>query len=353
MSESLPVILLGGSGYVAGELLRLIATHPRLHLGAAVSTSRAGKPLASSFAHLSAVYPHTQFTSWDHVVDQLGDSPQWVVVSAAPHGASAELFDHLLSAAEAANVKMTIVDTSADFRFADAASFEAIYKQPHPAPRRLSSFRCAVPEQLAEIDTPHAAQPGCFATAMLLGIVPLVVHDLCEPEFFVSAVTGSSGAGRTPRDTTHHPLRHSNLFAYQPLMHRHQPEVSALVHDAASKHISLHFVPHAGPFARGIHATIFTRRAAAVSKEQFLAGLTDYYAGSAFVSVADSPPRLKDIVGTNNAILSVDVDDESVAICCVLDNLVKGAAGGAIQWVNRLFGWPDAEGLVIAPAGWV
>ena len=84
-----------------------------------------------------------------------------------------------------------------------------------------------------------------------------------------------------------------------------------------------------------------------------MAGLTEYYADSACVSVADSPPRLKDIVGTNNAILSVAVDDETVAVCCVLDNLVKGAAGGAIQWVNRLFGWPDAEGLIIAPAGWV
>ncbi|MCZ6476110.1 MAG: N-acetyl-gamma-glutamyl-phosphate reductase [Gammaproteobacteria bacterium] len=353
MSESLPVIVLGGSGYVAGELLRLIATHPRLHLGAAVSTSQVDMPLATSFAHLSGVYPDAQFVSYDHAVGQLGESAQWVVLSAAPHGASAGLIDRLLSAAETANVKMAVVDTSADFRFADAAGFEAIYKQPHPAPQRLSSFRCAVPEHLAKIDTPHAAQPGCFATAMLLGIVPLLAHDLCEPEFFVSAVTGSTGAGRTPRDTTHHPLRQSNLFAYQPLKHRHQPEVRALAHDAVNKSMRLHFVPQSGPFARGIHATIFARRTPAVSEEQIVAGLTEYYADSAFVSVADSPPRLKDIVGTNNAILSVAVDAETVAVCCVLDNLVKGAAGGAIQWVNRLFGWPDAEGLIIAPAGWV
>ncbi len=353
MNESVPVILLGGSGYVAGELLRLMATHPRLHLGAAVSTSRAGKPLAASFAHLSGVYPEANFVSLDHAVGQLDVSAQWVVVSAAPHGASAGQIHRLLSAAETAGVKMTAVDASADFRFADAASFEAIYQQPHPAPQRLSSFRCAVPEHLAQIDTPHAAQPGCFATAMLLGIVPMLAHDLCEPEFFVSAVTGSTGAGRTPRDTTHHPLRQSNLFAYQPLEHRHQPETSALAHNATSKQIRLHFVPQSGPFSRGIHATIFAPRAAAVTEKQIVAGLTDYYADSAFVTVAASPPRLKDIVGTNNAILSVNVDDQSVAVCCVLDNLVKGAAGGAIQWVNRLLGWPDAEGLVIAPAGWV
>ena len=353
MTKSLPVIVLGGSGYVAGELLRLIATHPRLHLGAVVSTSQAGKPLTASFAHLSGVYSDTAFVSSDHAIDHLGESDGWVVVSAAPHGASAGLVDRLLTAAEAANVQMTVVDASADFRYSDAASFEAIYKQPHPAPQRLSSFSCSVPEHLTEIQTPHAAQPGCFATAMLLGIVPMIEHDLCEPQFFVSAVTGSTGAGRTPRDTTHHPLRQSNLFAYQALAHRHQPEVGALTHRATQKDIRLHFVPHAGPFARGIHATIFAPRVASVSEEQIRAGLTAYYEDSAFVSVATSPPRLKDIVGTNNAVLSVSVDDESVAICCVLDNLVKGAAGGTIQWVNRLCGWPDAEGLVIAPAGWV
>ena len=352
MSDSLPTIVLGGSGYVAGELLRLIATHPRLHLGAAVSTSQMGKPLASSFPHLSSVYPDAKFVSMDHAVDRLGDSDEWVVLSAAPHGASAGLVDTLLNAAAAANVEMTVVDASADFRYSDAASFEAVYGQPHSAPQRLSSFSCAVPEHLAEIATPHAAQPGCFATAMLLGIVPMLAHDLCEPEFFVSAVTGSSGAGRTPRDTTHHPLRQSNLFAYKPLEHRHQPEVAALAHNATAKDVRLHFVPHAGPFARGIHATIFAPRAAA-TEEQIRARLTEYYAASTFVSVAASPPRLKDIVGTNNAIISINADKEGVAICCVLDNLVKGAAGGAIQWANRLCGRPETEGLLIAPAGWV
>ena len=284
---------------------------------------------------------------------RIGDSPKWVVISAAPHGASAGLIDSLLSAAEAADVELTVVDASADFRYADAASFEEVYGQPHPAPDRLSSFRCAVPEHLAEIDTPHAAQPGCFATAMLLGIVPMVANDLCEPEFFVSAVTGSTGAGGTPRDTTHHPFRQSNVFAYKPLGHRHQPEVGALTRNATGKESRLHFVPHSGPFARGIYATIFAPLNSAVTATQARDALTEYYASSAFVSVSATPPRLKDIVGTNNATLSVDVDDSSVTVCCVIDNLVKGAAGGAVQWVNRLRGWPDSEGLIVAPAGWV
>ncbi|HEY5624665.1 MAG TPA: N-acetyl-gamma-glutamyl-phosphate reductase [Gammaproteobacteria bacterium] len=353
MSEPIPAIVLGGTGYVAGELLRLIALHPNLRLGAAVSTSRAGEPIAKSFGHLARVYPDDAFVSVDDSISGLGVSPSWVLISAAPHGASADLVDRLLGAADKAGVEMTVVDASADFRYADAASFERVYDQAHAAPRLLDSFRCAVPEHLAEIDTPHAAQPGCFATAMLLGIVPLLASDLCEPEFFVSAITGSTGAGRTPRDTTHHPVRHSNLFAYKMLDHRHQPEVLSLAKNATGKDAKLHFVPQSGPFSRGIHATIFAPQANGASADDVRDALVDFYFGSEFVSVAESPPRVKDIVGTNNAVLSVAANGDSIAVVSVLDNLVKGAAGGAIQWVNRLRGWPEAAGLNIAPAGWV
>lgn len=349
----LPVIVLGGSGYVAGEFLRLIAQHPRLELGAAVSTSAAGEPVGDSFAHLARSYPDTQFESIDTTIERLAAAAHWVVVSAAPHGASAALVDRLLTAAEAANVKMTVVDASADFRFPDAAAYEAIYGAPHGAPGRLSSFRCAVPEHLSTIDTPHAAQPGCFATAMLLAIVPLLAQGLCEPDFCVSAITGSTGAGGTPRETTHHPVRQSNIFAYQPLTHRHDPEVRALSEAATQAAIRLHFVPHSGPFARGIHATVFAPRATGAAAHDIHTAVAGYYADSAFVQVVAAPPRLKDIVGTNFANLYVTADAETITVCCVLDNLVKGAAGGAIQWVNRLHGWPETEGLMIAPPGWV
>lgn len=352
MSKALPVMVLGGSGYVAGELLRLISQHPRLTLGAAVSTSRQGEPIASAFGHLAAIYPRETFISTQQAIETVAESPRWVVVSAAPHGASATLVDQLLHAAERSDVQMTVVDASADFRYSAAEGFSTVYGQPHPAPDRLASFSCAVPEHLDALATPHAAQPGCFATAMLLAIVPLVKRGLAQPEFFVSAVTGSTGAGRAPRDTTHHPMRQSNLFAYQPLRHRHQPEVCELVQASTGSAIALHFVPQSGPFARGIHATVFSQ-CARDGKEEVAAELADFYRGSSFVHVAPSPPRLKDVVGTNNAVLSVNVEKDVIAVCCVLDNLVKGAAGGAIQWVNRIAGWPDSEGLVVAPAGWV
>ena len=181
------------------------------------------------------------------------------MLSAAPHGASAQLVEQLLAAAASADVAMTVVDASADFRFADAGAWAKVYGHEHAAPKLLPEFTCAVPEHLDEIETPHAAHPGCFATTMLLAIVPLAAAGLAD-EFNVSAVTGSTGAGRTPRETTHHPVRQSNLFAYQALKHRHDPEVRALVKAASGRDIDLKFVPHSGPFARGIHATIFARR---------------------------------------------------------------------------------------------
>ena len=353
MSGSLPVIVLGGTGYVAGELLSLLARHPRLDLACAVSASRPGQPIAAAFSHLRALYPSERFASLAQAVGALPEAPHWILVSAAPHGVSAALVAGLLDAADSAGVRMSVVDASADFRSRSAAQFESVYDTVHPAPRLLEEFTCAVPEHLETIGTPHAAQPGCFATTMLLAIVPLVGLGLAEPAFHVSAVTGSTGSGRTPRDTTHHPVRQSNLFAYRPLNHRHAPEVRELTESATGRDVQLHFVPHSGPFARGIHATVFAARARPGGADAIAAELADFYADSSFVSVVPSPPRLKDTVGTNNALLSVHADESTIAVCCVLDNLVKGAAGGAIQWVNRLAGWPDATGLPVAPVGWV
>jgi N-acetyl-gamma-glutamyl-phosphate reductase len=353
MSPTFPVIVLGGSGYVAGEMLRLIALHPRLELAAAVSTSQVGEPVRASFAHLGPVFADTGFVSFDALLARLGEAEHWVVLSAAPHGASADMVGRLLAAAEEVGTTLTVVDASADFRFTDAAQFAAIYGQAHPTPDRLTSFTCALPEHRATIATPHAAHPGCFATAMLLGIVPLVASGLAGPDIYVSAVTGSTGAGRSPRETTHHPVRQSNLFAYQALVHRHDAEVAALTLAATAKDIRLNFVPHSGPFARGIHATIFAPLSARATAADVNSVLADYYRGTPFVHVTDAPPRMKDIAGSNYAMLNASVNDRTVVVCSVIDNLLKGAAGGAMQWVNRLLGLDETTGLTAPAAGWL
>ena len=297
-TSPIPTIVLGGSGYVAGEFLRLLHAHPKLALGGVVSSSQAGEPVAKTFNHLAPAFPDETFVSLDAVIDRLGTAPKWLVLSAAPHGAAAGLIDKLLTAGTAAGVEVVVVDASADFRFADAEAYAAVYGHAHETPTRLAEFTCAVPEQLPAIETPHAAHPGCFATTMLLPIVPLVALGVAD-EFFVSAVTGSTGAGRTPRDTTHHPLRQSNLFAYQALNHRHEPEVRTLIKAATGRDVALNFVPHSGPFARGIHATIFVKPKERMSAAQVNDALREYYRGSTFVRVDAEPPKMKDIVATN------------------------------------------------------
>jgi len=347
-----PAIVLGGSGYVAGEFLRLIAAHPQLTLGGVVSTSQAGEPVAKTFAHLAPAYPHELFVSIDGVIAKLRAAPHWLVLSAAPHGASAQLVEQLLAEASGAGVAMTVVDASADFRFADAGAWTKVYGHEHAAPKLLSAFTCAVPEHLASIETAHAAHPGCFATTMLLGLVPLAAAGIAD-EFNVSAVTGSTGAGRTPRETTHHPVRQSNMFAYQALKHRHDPEVRALVKGATGRDIDLKFVPHSGPFARGIHTTIFARAKERVTQAQVVEALTEFYRGCEFVKIEPEPPRVKDIAATNYSALHALVDGDTIVVCSVLDNLVKGAAGGSIQWANRLLGLPEHLGLTAPAPGWL
>lgn len=350
--QAIPTLVLGGSGYVAGEFLRLIAMHPGLALRGAVSSSQAGEPIAKTFPHLAPTYPTEVFVSLDAAIERLGSAPKWLVLSAAPHGASAQLIEKLLTAGKSAGVEVVVVDASADFRFTTSEAYAAVYGHEHATPALLPSFTCAVPEQLAKIETPHAAHPGCFATTMLLGIVPLAALGVGD-EFFVSAVTGSTGAGRTPRDTTHHPLRQSNMFAYQTLKHRHDPEVRSLIKAATGRDVALGFVPHSGPFARGIHATIFVHAKQRMSAAQVNEALREYYRGSAFVRVEDEPPKMKDIAATNFAALHAAVQGDTIVICSVTDNLLKGAAGGSIQWANRLLGLPEAMGLTAPAAGWL
>ena len=351
-AAQIPTIVLGGSGYVAGEFLRLIAGHSGLALGGIVSTSHAGEPVGKTFPHLAPTYPDTQFVSLEAVIERLNTAPRWLLLSAAPHGASAGLIDQLLNAAGSAGVELVVVDASADFRFAEAAAYAAVYGHAHPTPARLKEFTCAVPEQLRQIETPHAAHPGCFATTMLLPIVPLAALGLAD-EFYVSAVTGSTGAGRTPRDTTHHPFRQSNLFAYQALKHRHDPEVRALIKAATGRDVRLAFVPHSGPFARGIHATIFLHPKERLTAVQVNDALREYYRGATFVRVDNEPPKLKDIAATNYAALHAVTDGDTIVVCSVTDNLLKGAAGGSLQWANRLLGFPESTGLTAPAAGWL
>ncbi len=348
----IPAVVLGGSGYVAGELLRLLGAHPRLRLAGVLSESRAGEPVASAFGHLAVVFPEQRFQSQQDIERILSREPCVAVFSAAPHGVAAALIDGLLSAAESAGCRVRLVDVSADFRYRSAEAYEAVYKHRHGAPHRIEGFRCALPEHLPSAPTPHMAHPGCFATATLLAAVPLLALGLTEPELFVAAVTGSSGSGREPSASTHHPSRHSDFYSYGALTHRHAPEIVACARAASGVDAQLAFVPHSGPFARGIHVTLQARLRVPCDTPTLLAALRDYYAGAPFVRVGESAPRLKEIVTSNYAQLSAVSDGRTAVVLCAIDNLNKGAAGGAIQWMNRMHGLAETTGLTAPAAGW-
>ena len=349
---SIDAVIIGAAGYVGGELLRLIAAHPQFELAAALSSRHAGEPIGLVFPHLHQAYRERTFSTPRTWADAARGS-DIALFSAAPHGASAPAIKAALALATERNLNVRVVDSSADFRYGCAETFERVYGIPHPAPELLAEFACAVPEHAPETRAPYAGHPGCFTTAALLAALPLIDAGLVRDDIYLSGITGSTGSGRDPRPGTHHPERHSNLYTYLPLRHRHAPEIAALVKDACGVGIRVHFVPHSAPFARGIHMTLQARLQVQADTRDIEELFSNAYARSSFVRFVDGSPRLKDVVGSNQCHIGAAVDATAISVMCVIDNLVKGAAGGALQWMNRLWSLPDNTGLLGAAPAWI
>lgn len=352
MTGQINTVVLGATGYVGGELLRLIAGHPDLQLTAAVSASCAGQPIATTFPHLANVYGDAVFCSHDDWPEKIGRGDKVALFSAAPHGASAGIIADAIAAAENVNAEIHVVDSSADFRYTNQADFESVYSVEHGAPALLSKFQCSVPELLGQVSTAHVGHPGCFATAISLAAVPLVASGIAKPELFISATTGSTGSGRSPQAGTHHPERHGNQYAYKPLSHRHTPEIEGMCNAVSEVPCLINFVPHSGPFARGIYATVQAKTRGDTSLQELRDTFSDAYADSPFVRLIDGTPRLKNVVASNNCDIGVAIENDTVVVMSALDNLVKGAAGGALQWMNRLWQLPETSGLQTPAPGW-
>jgi len=349
---SISAVVFGASGYVGGELLRLIAAHPDLQFAAAVSESKNGEMIATTFANLSPAYGEQSFVGYDDWLDTLDDGSQLALFSAAPHGASAGLLATALENAHNKSISVHVVDASADFRYSNQSDYETVYGDQHGAPQLLDAFQSGVPEHVADVQAEHVGHPGCFATAVLLASVPLIGSGLTDDTLFVNGITGSTGSGRSPKPGTHHPERHSNLYAYKPLVHRHAAEIEVLIEAATGKKAKVNFVPHSGPFARGIHATVQAKTTSSVTTAQLQEVFARAYTDAPFIEVVSGAPRLKDVVASNMCRIGVAGGDDSVVVMSVIDNLVKGAAGGAMQWMNRLWELPETTGLTASAPGW-
>lgn len=325
------VSILGASGYVGGELLRLIAGHPEMEVATAFASSNAGKTVPSIHPHLALAYKTVKFAAWDP--DLLAGSD--LILAALPHGETQRLADELLAPG------IPFVDLGADFRLDSASEFERWYGEPHARPDVLPSFTYGLPEFYREAikGSTRVAAPGCYPTAASLALRPLVQAGAIELQsIIVDAASGVSGAGGQAHAGTHFCAVDGNYRAYGLVNHRHTAEMEMTTGG------SVLFTPHLMAASRGILATCYAR---AATQADPLAILRDAYASEKFVHVGDTPPETKWASGSNAAFLSARYDQRTgtVVALAAIDNLGKGAAGQMIQCANLMLGLDEGSGL--------
>jgi N-acetyl-gamma-glutamyl-phosphate reductase len=323
--------ILGASGYVGGELLRLIAAHPQLAPVKLFGESKAGQPIGAVHPHLTSVFPTFSFEKFEE--NALGGVD--LVFAALPHGHSQRLASTILDKG------IPFVDLGADFRLDDAATYERWYGHPHEAPELLSSFVYGIPELNREAikGAKAVAAAGCYATAAILALKPLVDAGLVKPDsLIVDAASGVSGAGREAKEATGFSTLDGSFSAYGLLSHRHTAEMEMAIGGTVL------FTPHLVPMTRGILATCYGEATGPCDPLQVL---RDTYTGEPFVHVTNQPPASKWVTGSNGIQLTARYDKRTnrVLALSAIDNLGKGAAGQMIQCANLMLGLDEAAGL--------
>ena len=342
------VAILGAAGFGGGELLRLLTAHPAVAALNASSRSHAGKPIHAVHTHLGGLAEGTFSSEPDW--QKLAQSACPVLFAALPHGEFAKLLPALEQQWETLGLRerMLVIDLSGDFRLRSASVFEHAYGLAHPCPERLGSFTYGLSEwqgaRLAGVK--RIANPGCFATAIALALLPIAQAPWAErlAQIAISAITGSSGSGASPGIGTHHPTRAHDFRAYKVLRHQHQSEILQVLGDAG-RALPFSLVPHSAPLVRGIYATSQFALPSGVSEADVHGAYQQSYQHSRFVRLTQEPPKLAATVGSNFCDLSVHVLDGQVAVLSTLDNLLKGMAGQAVQNLNLALGFPERMGL--------
>ncbi len=326
--------IVGATGYLGAELLRLLADHPVLDVAIAQADSTAGAALGDIYPALGRAYRHL-------VVDGLEIAPLEqldVVFVALPSGTSQSVVGALTGRVQ------LVVDLGADFRLQDASAYPRWYGWEHSMPELLPRAVYGLPEiykrQLSGASL--IASPGCYVTAAAVGLQPLVAGGLVEPTgIIVDGASGTSGAGKSTSANLHHPLANERFVAYGVLDHRHTPEMEQVIG------AELLFTPHLAPMTRGILTTSYARPAAPVTTESLLERLAERYDGEPFVNVMAGLPSTADAYGSNVVHLTARADDRTgwVVVMAAIDNLVKGGSGQAIQAANVALGLDETAGL--------
>jgi N-acetyl-gamma-glutamyl-phosphate reductase len=356
MTKRARVAVLGATGFAGAELLRRLLVHPGVEITALQAADHVGEPVAAAHPHLEA-FSDMRFEVFD-AARAVAEAD--VVVMGLPPEPSFEVVR------AARGTQARILDMSGAFRLRDAGLFEKFYGTKHPLPELLDQFVYGLPELNRERirGARFVASPGCFATTITLGLLPFARAGLLHGSVHTVAVTGSSGAGKEPSETTHHPVRAGNVRTYRPLRHAHSPEIVTTLGSAGATEFSLEFVPLSGPYVRGIFATSFVCVPVQVTPEDVHRALREAYANEPFVRVPHKRlPEVVAVAGSCYAEVGVAFEETHdptavlgttaarsegrlVTVFSTLDNLIKGGAGQAVQNLNLMLGLDETTTLV-------
>jgi N-acetyl-gamma-glutamyl-phosphate reductase len=345
-TQTLNAAVIGASGYTGAETIRLLARHPNVTLGPLTANAQAGRTLASLFPHLHGFATRTlvkaDAVNWDGVD---------VAFGCLPHGTSEELLGHLPA-------HVTVIDLSADYRFRNPATYAATYGRTHSQPDKTVNAVYGLTEfarNSLKAKPPIIACPGCYPTATLLALLPGVAAGMvATDDIIIDAKSGVSGAGRALKEANLYCETAEGVHAYAVGGHRHAPEIEQEIGIAAGGgEVLVNFTPHLIPMTRGEIVTCHVKLAGGASVDDLRVAMVTHYAGEPFVKVADAgvSPDTRWVRGTNLAIIAVFPDriPGRAILVAVIDNLVKGSGGQAIQNMNVAFDLPEQAGLTLEP----
>jgi N-acetyl-gamma-glutamyl-phosphate reductase len=333
------IAILGATGYTAVELIKILLRHSEAEIVAVTSRQEGQPPIAMIHPSLTG--------RLDLRLEDL--SPAEVaaraecVFSCLPHGASAAVIPRLLDAGS------RVVDFSADYRLNDADVYAQWYGQKHADPQRVGKVVYGLPELFRPQipPAPLVANPGCFPTSAILALAPLLKAELIDPKtIIIDSKSGVSGGGRTLKLTFHYSECNESISAYNVGRHRHTPEIDQVLGIMAGQAVEVVFTPHLVPMDRGILTTTYAQPTAEIAEEQVLQTIRDFYAEEPFVRVVDHLPGTKDSLGTNFCDITARVVRGRVLCFSCIDNLIKGAAGAAVQNFNLMYGYPETTALL-------
>jgi len=318
--------IVGASGYIGGEAVRLLLGHPNIDLIAVTGNESAGK-------RLDEIQPNLR--GYSDLVYQKEIPEADVYMLSLPHGEAQNVVPRL---------KGKVVDLSGDFRLQDTAKFEKYYKAPHKQPELLKKFAYGIPEiNRSRIrEAQYVAAGGCFASAAILSLWPL--RELAAGRAIVDGKTGSSGSGIKPGEKTHHPFRASSFFAYEMFHHRHTPEIEQ------ASGVEVLFQPHSTPLVRGVFTTSYVPLKREMSADEVFDVFRKAYAGERFVRLSKGTTNVNNVKGSNFIDLGVAAEGRTAIVFAAIDNLVKGGAGQGVQCLNLMCGLPEEAGLLMPPA---